>query len=62
MGGNFRNLISLKEENFLPLKSTTIEVATERNIIELRRKDVLSLNEVKRFLEDCRCIIIGILE
>ena len=50
-----------KEENPLPLKSIRIGFAVERNT-ELRRKDVLSLNEVKRFLKDYRAIIIGILE
>ena len=48
-----------KEENFLPLKSTAIGIAAEGNIIELRRKDVLSLNDVKKFLNDCQLIIIG---
>ena len=40
----------------------TIGFSAERNIIELRRKDVLSLNKVKRFLKDFGLIIIGFLE
>ena len=48
-----------KEESFLPLKSIAIGIAAEGNIIELRRKDVLSLNDVKKFLNDCQLIIIG---
>ena len=51
-----------KKENFLPLKLTAIGIAVEGNIIELRRKDVLSLNDVKRLLKDCHLIIIGIFE
>ena len=51
-----------KKENFLPLKLTAIGTAVEGNIIELRRKDVLSLNDVKRLLKDCHLIIIGIFE
>ena len=51
-----------KDEDFLQLKSITIGFAAERNIIELRRKDVLSLNKVKRFLKNCHLIITGILK
>lgn len=51
-----------KEENFLPLKSIAIGIAAEGNIIELKRKDVLSLNDIKRFLKDCHLIILGIFE
>ena len=36
--------------NFLPLKSMTVGFAAERNIMELRRKDVLSQDEVRRFM------------
>ena len=61
-GRQLQRLDFTKEENFLSFKSITLEFAAERNTIELRRKDVLYLNEVKRFLKDCRLIIIGILE
>ena len=51
-----------KKENFLPLKLMTIGFAEEHNIMELRRKDVLSQDVINRFMKDCRLIIIGILE
>ena len=51
-----------KKENFLPLKLLTIGFAAERNIMELRIKDVLAQDVINRFMKDCRLIIIGILE
>ena len=39
----------------------TIEFAAERNIMELRRKDVLSQDVINKFMKDCR-LIIGVLE
>ena len=61
MGVNFKTLISLRK-NFLPLKSITVGFAAERNIMKLRRKNVLSQDEARRFMKDCRHVIIGILE
>ena len=40
----------------------TIGFAAERNIMELRKKDVLSQDAINRFMKDCHLIIIGILE
>ena len=60
IAGNFKSLF--KKENFLSLKLVIIGFAAERNIIELRRKDVLSQDVIKRFMIDCCLIVIGILE
>ena len=50
------------KEHFPPLKLITIGFAAEFNIMELRRKDVLSQDVINRFMKDCRLIIIGTLE
>jgi len=40
----------------------TIGFAAESDIMELRRKDMLSQDIINRFMKDCRLIIVGILE
>ena len=61
-GRQLQNFDFTEKENFLPLKLITIGFVAERNIMEWRRKDVLSQDEVRRFMKDCRLVIIGILE
>ena len=58
----FQKFDFTKKENFLPLKLMTIGFAAECNIMELRRKDVLSQDVINRFMKDCRLIITGVLE
>ena len=60
-GSQLQNFDFTEKENFLPLKSITIGFAAERNM-ELRRKDVLSQDEVRRLMKDCHVVVIGILE
>ena len=61
-GSQLQNFHFSEKENFLPLKSITIGFATERNTMELMRRDVLLQDEVRRFMKDCRFVIIGMLE
>ena len=60
-GSQLQNFDFTEKENFLPLKLITIGFAAERNM-ELRRKDVLLQDEVRRFMKDCHIVIIGILK
>ena len=61
-GSQLQNFDFTEKENLLPLKLIAIGFAAERNIIELMRKDVLSQDEVRRFMNDCCLVIIGNME
>ena len=50
-----------KKECFLPVKSMPFGFAAEQHVVELKKKDILSLDSIKGFMKDRQLIIISIL-